>query len=85
MPRDRHALHDIYALAIILAAALAIAHTVQWEVPLASAIVFVSLLWASSLSVIVLRTTVVVMMLPVMMACIPSLTTGERSASYEWF
>ena len=79
MPRDRHALHDIYALAIILAAALAIAHTVQWEVPLASAIVFVSLLWASSLSVIVLRTTVVVMMLPVMMACIIKFDAGTSA------
>ena len=79
MPRDRHALHDTYALAIILAAAMAIAHTVRWEVPFASAIVFVSLLWASSLSVIVLRTTVVVMMLPVMMVCIAKFDAGASA------
>ena len=79
MSRDRHALHDAYALAVILAAALAIAHTVQWEVPLASAIVCVSLLWASSLSVINLRTTMVVMMLPVTMACIIKFDAGTSA------
>ena len=79
MPRDRHVLHDAYALAIISAAALAVAYTIRWEVPLASAVVFVSLLWASSLSVIVLRTTVVVMMLPVMMACIIKYDAGTSA------
>jgi len=79
VPRDRHALHDAYALAVILAAALAVAHTVRWKVPLASAIMFVSLLWASSLSVIVLRTTVVVMMLPVMMVCIIKYDAGTSA------
>jgi len=79
VPRDRHALHDAYIIALILAAAVAIIITVRWEAPPATAIVFVSLLWASSLSVINLRTTVVVMMLPVMVACIIRFDAGTSA------
>ncbi len=79
MPRDRHVLHDAYALSIILVAALATAYTLRWEVPLASTIAFVSLLWASSLSVINLRTTVVVMILPVMMVSVIKFDAGTTA------
>ncbi len=79
MPSDRHALHDAYIIALILAAVAAIANTISWEVPLATAVVFVALLWASSLSVINLRTTVVVMILPVMMISLVKFDAGSTA------
>ncbi|MCR4426770.1 MAG: HD-GYP domain-containing protein, partial [Firmicutes bacterium] len=46
-----------------------IATTARWEVPFGSAVVFVALMWASSLSVINLHSMLVVMAYPVIMVC----------------
>ncbi|MDD4793568.1 MAG: HD-GYP domain-containing protein [Firmicutes bacterium] len=76
MPEHRHAFHDVYLWLLIALAIVLVGRVFVWDMPASSALVFAGLLWASSLSVINLRCTVVLMLLPIMMTPVVKYNPG---------
>lgn len=74
---ERHALHDIYILVLVAVASALIWTTTTWQVSMEFALGCLGLLWASSLSVINLHSTVVLMVLPVMLVGIMKYDAGS--------
>lgn len=79
MPENSNRLCISYMFSLIAAAVILVATNSAWEIPIGSAAVFVALLWASSLSVINLHSTVVVMVLPVMMISVMKYDAGTTA------
>lgn len=76
MPGDRHAFHDTYLWLLIALSIVLVGRVFVWDMPVSSALVYAGLLWASSLSVINLRSTVVLMLLPIMMTSVVKYNPG---------
>lgn len=76
MSEDRHAFHDAYLWLLIGISIVLVGRVFVWDMPVSAALVFAGLLWASSLSVINLRRTVVLMMLPIMMTPVVKYNPG---------
>jgi hypothetical protein len=72
-------LHNLYIVALIVASAALIAISGPWETPLPTAIVCVGVLWLCSLSVINLRSTVVVMVFPVVLVLLVKYDAGSAA------
>jgi HD superfamily phosphodiesterase len=76
VPGDRHAFHDTYLWLLIALSIVLVGRVFVWDMPVSSALVYAGLLWASSLSVINLRSTVVLMLLPIMMTSVVKYNPG---------
>lgn len=76
MPGDRHAFHDTYLWLLIALSIVLVGRVFVWDMPVSSALVYAGLLWVSSLSVINLRSTVVLMLLPIMMTSVVKYNPG---------
>lgn len=72
-------LHSLYIAALIVASVALIALSGTWETPLPTAIVCVGVLWLSSLSIINLRSTVVVMVFPVVLVLLMKYDAGSAA------
>ena len=79
LPRDRHVLHDVYVWSLVALSVVLVGRFIEWDMPLGSALAFIGLLWASSLSVINLRNTVVLMLLPIMMTPVVKYNPGATA------
>lgn len=77
--RPMRLVHNLYIVALIITAVFLIALRATWEAPLATAMVCVGILWFSSLSVINLRSTVVVMVFPVVLVLLMRYDAGSAA------